>query len=562
MDSAKSAGHAAHLRAMEEAALCANNAIARGSKPSQDTHVQSVAVAMEWALASGNRGVALSTMVVIASMLQSSAWRGTASSIVNECPLLVGKITAALLEEFDSVDLARETGEGSSWAQGTDWQYKTPPALRTRTVLSTAICALVEVSASAREVLEKSSIVHFCLQRIQELHDLIALPIMQCSSDKELRTTMQGPHWGKRLLSLRIQLVQLLRLLGSVLLVSDMAKEECRKLGFLVLSRKIWILAPLIDRFSPAESLSVLPTIIAVLVNYTRNAKRDQKRAMLLSSGVDAEFALVYGSTRKKELLPSSTTTSTVAVRSLRGRSSATPKLRRSGLPSLLTDLTEAAVSQAGTSGRGVLAQRHLFAALGNLALDNACLGALAKIQFIECACKLLTGYTAGKRSSRTLDHQGIVLNFLVRVSASGRGRQVIMQQPNFMKLALGLLCSKSSQIVSSVALLLRNIALNSSSKSHFVVNEPLLTQLLCNLESTDAAAGMYSAACLWAIVYNSQRAKTVLKRADAQSALTRAKELFSGRSHMTPKDATGSEYLAHGMMSIEALLRLTANAK
>ncbi|XP_008562647.1 PREDICTED: rotatin [Galeopterus variegatus] len=155
------------------------------------------------------------------------------------------------------------------------------------------------------------------------------------------------------------------------------------------------------------------------------------------------------------------------------------------------------------------MVQQTVFKFLSNLALSHDCKGVIQKSNFLQNFLSL----TLPKGGNKHLSNLTILwLKLLLNVSTREDGQQMILRLDGCLDLLTEMSKYKHKSSPYIPLLIFHNICFNPANKPKILANEKVITVLAACLESKNQNAQRIGAAALWALIYNFQKAKTILK--------------------------------------------------
>ncbi|ELU06616.1 hypothetical protein CAPTEDRAFT_220120 [Capitella teleta] len=197
---------------------------------------------------------------------------------------------------------------------------------------------------------------------------------------------------------------------------------------------------------------------------------------------------------------------------------------------SLVHCLMKVAQKEASNHGNATLL-RKAFSVLSTLALSQECSGILWKSNFLHEFSAL-----APKKSRKSKNQQiveNLWLELMVNLSFSTEGQNLIMKINDSVDLLVefGLLGHDGKQ--KNCVLIIRNLCFHTTNKTKLLANDKVLPFLLRCLEAGGSDVKSISCSALLALVYNSQKAKGVLKNAHVMRKLEEAHKHLTSLAEM-----------------------------
>ncbi|KAM6167804.1 rotatin isoform 2-T2 [Erethizon dorsatum] len=153
--------------------------------------------------------------------------------------------------------------------------------------------------------------------------------------------------------------------------------------------------------------------------------------------------------------------------------------------------------------------QQVVFMFLSNLALSRDCKGVIQKSNFLQNFLSL----SLPKGGNKHLSNLTILwLKLLLNLSFGEDGQQMILRLDGCLDLLTEISKYKHKSSPYVPLLIFHNICFSPANKPKILANEKVITTLAGCLESENQNARKIGAAALWALIYNSQKAKTALK--------------------------------------------------
>ncbi|KAK3610373.1 hypothetical protein CHS0354_008649 [Potamilus streckersoni] len=156
---------------------------------------------------------------------------------------------------------------------------------------------------------------------------------------------------------------------------------------------------------------------------------------------------------------------------------------------------------------------KGVFGLLATLALSAECKNIIWKSNFLREFSELNPRKT--KKGKNKQQNEGLWLELLVNLSFSTEGQQIILKIPDSTDLLLDFMdCGQPRHKELSI-LIIRNLCCHTSNKPKLLANEKLIPQLLQCMGSEVEKVKAVAASALWALVFNNQKAKVLLKSAN-----------------------------------------------
>ncbi|XP_064398202.1 rotatin-like isoform X3 [Halichondria panicea] len=159
-----------------------------------------------------------------------------------------------------------------------------------------------------------------------------------------------------------------------------------------------------------------------------------------------------------------------------------------------------------------------LFPLITNCALSNEGRATLRKMNFLSNMSSLSPKSDKGQRSSKLAT---LWVSFLVNLSFSSDGQQMIMKQSGALEVVTDLYWSSSAEgSRTKTLLLLRNLSFYGPSKTLLATNEGFQSILSHCLGSEDARHNALASSALWALLHNCNKIRHVLKHSELVESL------------------------------------------
>ncbi|XP_041375404.1 rotatin-like [Gigantopelta aegis] len=163
--------------------------------------------------------------------------------------------------------------------------------------------------------------------------------------------------------------------------------------------------------------------------------------------------------------------------------------------------------------GRESALMSTVFGLLATLTLSSECRSILFKCNFLNDFSKLNPKRTKKSKQKNVLEVCWFEL--LTNLSFSVDGQQMLLKINGFVDLVLDFLDGGPPRCQEYAILILRNLCCHAGNKQKLLANEKLIPFLLQRLEEGGETTQAVAASALWALVYNNQKAKVVLKNAN-----------------------------------------------
>uniref|UniRef100_A0A2K5KD25 Rotatin n=1 Tax=Colobus angolensis palliatus TaxID=336983 RepID=A0A2K5KD25_COLAP len=196
------------------------------------------------------------------------------------------------------------------------------------------------------------------------------------------------------------------------------------------------------------------------------------------------------------------------------------------------------------------MVQQMVFMLLSNLALSHDCKGVIQKSNFLQNFLSLALPKGGNKHlSSLTI----LWLKLLLNISFGEDGQQMILRLDGCLDLLTEMSKYKHKSSPLLPLLIFHNICFSPANKPKILANEKVITMLAACLESENQNAQRIGAAALWALIYNYQKAKTVLK---SPSVKRRVDEAYSLAKKTFP-NSEANPLNAYYLKCLENLVQL-----
>ncbi|KAL5022092.1 hypothetical protein ScPMuIL_001247 [Solemya velum] len=164
---------------------------------------------------------------------------------------------------------------------------------------------------------------------------------------------------------------------------------------------------------------------------------------------------------------------------------------------------------------------RTVFGLLSTLALSSECRNIIWKCNFLKDFSELTPQKTRKGKLRQTLEV--LWLELFVNLSFSTEGQQMILKINESVKLLLEYIEGGQPRLQECSLLILRNLCCHSSNKPKLLASEMLLPCLLKALTPGSDRLKTTAASALWALAFNNQKAKVVMKNANIVPRLQEA---------------------------------------
>ncbi|WAR12086.1 RTTN-like protein, partial [Mya arenaria] len=207
--------------------------------------------------------------------------------------------------------------------------------------------------------------------------------------------------------------------------------------------------------------------------------------------------------------------------------------------------LVHAVVKYTSKNGHKEHVQRGLFSLLANLALSSECRNILWKSNFLQEFSNLNPKRSKGNKG-RQLATEQLWLELLINLSFSLEGQQIILKIPACLDVLLEFVESPTTRLQETAVMIIRNLACHTSNKPRLLSNDQLLPRLLVCVGSDREKVTAGAASALWALIYNNQKAKVVMKNANVAAKL---------QDIMSDMDATDSKLQESCLADLQAVI-------
>ncbi|KAM8967857.1 rotatin isoform 2-T2 [Pelodytes ibericus] len=169
---------------------------------------------------------------------------------------------------------------------------------------------------------------------------------------------------------------------------------------------------------------------------------------------------------------------------------------------SLLKIASEPASSNSST-------HQVAFVLLSNLAATQDCKCLIQKSNFLQHFLSVSLPKGGSKNLSIVATHW---LKFLWNLSMGSDGQDMIMKLKGSLDLLLEMIKYKQKMNVPIALLILHNICFNPANKPKILANDKAVAVISSSFESDNPSTQRIGASALWALLYNYQKAKVILK--------------------------------------------------
>ncbi|XP_077861552.1 rotatin-like, partial [Saccoglossus kowalevskii] len=367
-------------------------------------------------------------------------------------------------------------------------------------LIGSALSTLLAVSHTAKTFALEAGLVESTIDQIKHIHvklNMDSLQIGKTSSKKKQEDSQIS------------ELMNHLNLLRNFLYNSEEVKMAAYECGFSNVVHKLW-------SWCTVES-QLMMTVLAVLCTYTARCEP------ACSSLAFTSLSAVSGSG------PSSN--------------------------SLLHSLVKYANRENSKQKKGDCSenQKSIFSLLSTLALSSECRGILWKSNFLQLFSKVPPPKKGGK--GRKLNVSLMWLKLLVNLSFSAEGQQMIMKIPECLDLLLDYGQCSYQAVQMAALLILRNLCLHATSKPKLLSNDKLLPYLLDVVNGTNMHSKYIAVTALWALVYNSQKAKVSMKNGAVGPNLMEAYSNVKSMSYNPTDEQQDAMQCLNAMQTVIAMV-------
>ncbi|XP_071091563.1 rotatin-like [Haliotis cracherodii] len=318
--------------------------------------------------------------------------------------------------------------------------------------------SLLVISQSAKQTALDMGLAESLLQHGKQLHAQLSLEALQL--------TKSG---GRRKEEPLIQeLLLLFSLLRNFMASCNKVKLACHHSGLSGLLHRLWAWAQV--------DAALMSSILALLLTFTAHCP-------------PATSSLAYTS------------------------SSGVPNTTVDGKPCLSSSsLVHCLVKLAGHSTNKD-ASKLVFSILATLTLSSECRNIMWKSNFFSEFSKLNPHKASKSKWKSPRDVQW--MEVLTNLSFSVEGHQIILNISGGVQLLLDYLELGSPRCQESSLLILRNLCCHASNKQKLLANGMLLPAMLQCVEEGTEKMQAIAASALWALIFNNQKAKVLMKNAN-----------------------------------------------
>ncbi|XP_046578265.1 LOW QUALITY PROTEIN: rotatin-like [Haliotis rubra] len=318
--------------------------------------------------------------------------------------------------------------------------------------------SLLVISQSAKQTALDMGLAESLLQHGKQLHAKLSLEALQLSKSG-------GRRKEEPLLQ---ELLLLFSLLRNFTASCNKVKLACHHSGLSGLIHRLWAWAQ-VDN-------ALMTSVLALLLTFTAHCP-------------PATSSLAYTS------------------------SSGVPNTTVDGKPCLSSSsLVHCLLKLAGQSTNRDIT-RLVFSILATLTFSSECRNIMWKSNFFSEFSKLNPHKASKSKWKSPRDVQW--MEVLTNLSFSVEGHQIILNISGGVQLLLDYLELGSSRCQESSLLILRNLCCHASNKHKLLANEKLLPALLQCVEEGTEKMQAVAASALWALIFNNQKAKVLMKNAN-----------------------------------------------
>ncbi|WAR12009.1 RTTN-like protein, partial [Mya arenaria] len=173
------------------------------------------------------------------------------------------------------------------------------------------------------------------------------------------------------------------------------------------------------------------------------------------------------------------------------------------------------------------------------------CRNILWKSNFLQEFSNLNPKRSKGNKG-RQLATEQLWLELLLNLSFSLEGQQIILKIPACLDVLLEFVESPTTRLQETAVMIIRNLACHTSNKPRLLSNDQLLPRLLVCVGSDREKVTAGAASALWALIYNNQKAKVVMKNANVAAKL---------QDIMSDMDATDSKLQESCLADLQAVI-------
>ncbi|CAM9568149.1 unnamed protein product [Lampetra planeri] len=159
-------------------------------------------------------------------------------------------------------------------------------------------------------------------------------------------------------------------------------------------------------------------------------------------------------------------------------------------------------------AGDSSAVERHAFTLLSNLLLSHEGKGVLQKSNFLQQFASLHPPKLSRASSPLVLHWLGLLVN----LTTSEDGQQMVLRLGGSLELLLEMAGHQQAACHRAATLVLHNLCFSTANKAIILANEKAVAFLARCLENETLEMRSLGASALWALLYNSQKAKVSLK--------------------------------------------------
>uniref|UniRef100_A0A8C4Z3H2 Rotatin N-terminal domain-containing protein n=1 Tax=Gadus morhua TaxID=8049 RepID=A0A8C4Z3H2_GADMO len=162
--------------------------------------------------------------------------------------------------------------------------------------------------------------------------------------------------------------------------------------------------------------------------------------------------------------------------------------------------------------------QKLAFSLLANLAMSRDCRGVLQKSNFLQSFLSVPVPRQGGGKAA-AVGLLAMWLRLLVCLSFGEDGQQSVLKVPGALEVLAGLAAHRHHALLT-----LHNLCSCPGNRPHLLSNDKAMKVLLSSLDSKETVVRSMGASALWALLHNSQKAKTSLKSPSVMLKLEKAR--------------------------------------
>jgi hypothetical protein len=410
---------------------------------------------------------------------------------------IVDMITKMFLKQNSELDLGFSTK--SSTSSFVSWEHFVPSSQSENVSLSYCLRALLESSNYCKHFLSEAGILGFLHQRIEEIHHVFSLSFLQSKVSGASSLTGgkdQNAH-------LRSQLMVYLGIYESFVYRSDEMRAAALEMGGLEILSKILRFADAteVDSLFTVRT-SLMPKVLTAILNLTAGNGMNSQKSFSANKGTTQkilELAYFFAKSQK----------------------------RRKDPLSLFDYMMKCA-----------------YGIIGNLAVDPSSLNLIIRSGFVDKNIQYIRAVSSPRRKifkrpdlvMAETKNQVVVLESIVRLTRTQLGQKLVGEHQSVIQLLSACLFEDNKKRSSGETtirfdhlsaeglLLLRNILFLNRNKMYLTSDRALFSRILSALNDADSRISAYAAGVLWALCYNNQEAKVMVKEREAREAILRAR--------------------------------------